>query len=801
MRRMNLILVAVILLGVGGSVSGCGGADARRASHIARGQKYLADGKLEKARIEFADALQIAPSDAQARYLSGRVSELLGDPRAAASMYQGAIDVNPAHLEARANLARLYLHFRSPDKALELIRPVLDKHPDDPKLLTVRAVARSQLKDNAGALSDAERAVQVAPSNEEAVSVLAGVYQGAGQPQRALELVRAAIARVPASVALHQLLARMYLSGGEDKLAEEQLLQVVQLAPKELAPRLQLAAFYAGANRLDEAERTFEAAMAALPGSEAAGLAYTEFLATSRSPAQGEAALKELIAHDPRNYDLQLRLGALQQRAGATQEASATYRAIIAADPAGAVGVAARDRIAAIDIVAGKDVDAKLLLAEALKNNPRDNDALTLRANMSLKEGDPLAAIADLRAVLRDQPQSVPILRTLARAHLANHEPTLAEENLRSALAAAPRDLGVRVDLGEFLTRTHRTDQAIALLEETVKATPDISGTAARTALIEAYMAKPDLATARAAAEDLKTLRPDLAIGSYLAGLIAREQKRLDDAQREFEHALQLQPAATDVLTALARLEFERGRHAQAIALVRSTVESRPGDAAAHDLLGQLYAADKDYAEAVTVLNEAVRLAPSWWLPYRNLAQAKLAAKDQAGALAIYEAGVNATEEPVLVTELAAIYEQQGRFENAIRQYEVLHQRSPHLELAANNLAILLVTYRHDQASLDRARDLTASFANSDVPALLDTRGWVMFKRGDVSEALSELQKASSAAPGARVILYHLGMAQLKAGLPEKARTSLEAALAGGASFSGTEEARLALVRLKARTG
>src|SRR5262249_19693485 len=123
------------------------------------------------------------------------------------------------------------------------------------------------------------------------------------------------------------------------------------------------------------------------------------------------------------------------------------------------------------------------------------------------------------------------------------------------------------------------------------------------------------------------------------------------------------------------------------------------------------------------------------------------------------------------------------------------------LELATNNLAMLLVTYRSDQVSLDRARDLTLRFANSDVGALLDTRGWVMFKRGELPEALSSLEKASSRTPNSKVILYHLGMVQLRAGQADKARASLEAALSGGASFTGTDEARLALAGLKRRAG
>jgi len=793
------LLVSLALLGLTFSLAGCGGPDARRASHIARGQHYLVDGNLEKARVEFANALQIAPQDAQAHYLMGEVLERLGDPRGAAGMYQGAIDIDPGQLEARASLARLYLFTSHADKALALIQPALARQPDNAAFLAVRAVARLRLKDSAGALADAERGARLSPADTDAVAALAEVYRQTGHPEQALGLLQSAIGRAPDAVALRQLLAGVYVARGEDTLAEAQLIKVAELRPTELAARLQLAAFYARGQRLDRAERTLKKAAAELPESEAAKLAYAEFLASHRPSAQGEEALEALIAGDPRNDALQLALGALRQRAGETAQAVASYRAVIARDPQGPEGVAARDRIAAIDVQDGRYGDARALLGEALQSSPHDRDALVLRANLSIQDGDPVAAITDLRTVLRDQPGSVATLRTLARAHLANRSPVLAEESLRSALAAAPQDVDVRVDLAELLMRTDRAEEAATLLEETMKANPAASD--ARTALIRVYVAKGDLRAARAAAEQLESERPDLAAGWYLGGLIAERQHRSDDAERELEHATRLEPSGTDALTALARLQLSRGRGAQALALVRAAVQRMPGNAAAHELLGELYAAQKSYPEATQALSEALRLAPTWWLPYRNLSAVKLAAKDTAGALATEEAGVKASGEPALVVDLAEAYLQQGRVEDAVRQYEALLQRRPGLELAANNLAMLLVTYRHDRASLDRARDLTAAFADSDDGALLDTYGWVRLRWGDVSEALPALERAAAAAPGAKVILYHLGMAYLKAGDPEKARARLEAALTGSASFAGTQEARLALAQLAGRRG
>jgi tetratricopeptide (TPR) repeat protein len=215
-------------------------------------------------------------------------------------------------------------------------------------------------------------------------------------------------------------------------------------------------------------------------------------------------------------------------------------------------------------------------------------------------------------------------------------------------------------------------------------------------------------------------------------------------------------------------------------------------------MLGEVLVGAKETAKATDVLSQTIQLAPKWWLPYRNLALAKLAAGDQAGAIAAYESGIQATDyQPTLMVDLAGLYERLGRIDDAIRQYETLTKRNPRLELAANNLAMLLITYRKDQPSLDRARDLSAPFATSNVGAYLDTHGWVRFKRGEINQALPVLERAAAQSPNSKVLLFHLGMAQYKAGDRNRAINSLEKALDGGVKFAGVDEARSTLTALK----
>src|SRR5262249_24381559 len=193
----------------------------------------------------------------------------------------------------------------------------------------------------------------------------------------------------------------------------------------------------------------------------------------------------------------------------------------------------------------------------------------------------------------------------------------LAEENLRVALKAAPHDAGVNGDLARLLVQSGRSAEALESLETEVRASPQ--DPALREMLVRAYLVKGDLAAARTAAADLQTLRPDLAVGPLLAGLVAQQDKRPEAAEKDFRCALELQPDASEALAALVRLQINRGRTDEALKMVEDAVARQPKSAIAHNLLGEVYVTSKNAPAAIDSFRQAIALTPKWWLPYRNL--------------------------------------------------------------------------------------------------------------------------------------------------------------------------------------
>jgi Flp pilus assembly protein TadD len=147
---------------------------------------------------------------------------------------------------------------------------------------------------------------------------------------------------------------------------------------------------------------------------------------------------------------------------------------------------------------------------------------------------------------------------------------------------------------------------------------------------------------------------------------------------------------------------------------------------------------------------------------------------------------------------LSYLRHRQGDRREAITLLEKALDLKPDFWRGANDLAYLLAEDKADSAGLDRALQLALQARNfaPEEPSVLDTLGWVQYRRGNLDEARQWVLQALAASPDNAVINYHMGMIALDMGQKEQARQYLEKSLVGAEDFSGREEAEKALKKI-----
>lgn len=790
MEISRLVIAALTI-----SLASCGGAAERKAKYLEKGQLLYEQGNYEKAQLELRNVLQIDPKDSQARFLLGKVLEQKQEYPKAAGHYLALIEQNPNSVDARVRLGRLYLLGRAPDRAMKEVEEVMKLAPDRADAFALRGGIRAMRGDLSGATDDGERALAIDPTQLDAISLLAGIHTQQKRPEKAVALLGDAVARDPKNVVLRALMAEVYAAQGKDAEAVAQLEQIIQQEPDRLGHRIRLASYHVERKQIDKAESVLRDAADSNPTNGEARLTLVRFVVEHRGNDAAQKEIASLLARQPDDYALRFEQARLYQASKDIDKAKAIYKSIIADDRQGPDGLRARNHVAALLLHSDKREQAAALLEEVLEKNPRDNDALLMRARLAMARGQAANAIIDLRAVMKDQPDAPDVLSLLALAHSQNREPQLALDVLRGAVDANPRNEGLRIQLAQELRKSGDQRAALDQYQEVLKRAP--GHMSALEATFRIHLAKQNWRAAEAVLQQIRKHHPDDPLGHYLAGVSFQMQGQHARSISEFELALKQAPQAADALSALVQSHLVLKQPAKARERVKLAIAKAPESALLHGMLGEIYMIEGQLDEAATVFHRAITLDARMTPAYRGLATVFSNKGDKAAAERTLKEGIAATGEDLsLIAELASFYQRSDQQDAAIAQYEAILRKAPGSQVASNNLAMLLVTYRTDKKSIDRAYELAEFLKSSDNPAFLDTFGWVEYKRGALESAISAFERAVARTPDEPLLRYHLGMAYYKKGDAARAREHLERSLQAKSSFHGVDEAKATLAKI-----
>jgi tetratricopeptide (TPR) repeat protein len=144
---------------------------------------------------------------------------------------------------------------------------------------------------------------------------------------------------------------------------------------------------------------------------------------------------------------------------------------------------------------------------------------------------------------------------------------------------------------------------------------------------------------------------------------------------------------------------------------------------------------------------------------------------------------------------LGMIYEYQKKNDLSEDHYRKALVINPDFVPAANNLAYMLA---EKGGNLDEALEF-AKKAKEKAPEegnIMDTLGWVYYKKGLYESAISEFLDCVEKMPDNPIVYYHLGLAYYKNGNIEKARAQLEKSLKISKTYPGADDAKKMLSTL-----
>ena len=723
----------------------------RAQRYVDNGNKFFARERYKEASIMYRNAMKQDPRSGEAYYRLALTALKLSAYADAYRALLRTVELQPANNDAKSKLADIYLlsAVQDPQHAAASLDAAADLGAkllaEDPKSFDGHRIAGQIAlikKDPAGALEHFEAANSTKPLQPEVVMPYFQALAAAGRLPDAEKLAGQLIAKDKTFTPMYDLLFTQYASHGRIEDAERILKLKTDNNPKSAGFLLQLATFYLVTNRRPEAEVVLKR------------------MTDEKQHPDGHLIAGDFFMMRLREFD----------------RARAEFEAAINAFPKDKAMY--QKRLVELFAATGNNAGANQLLAGILKDNPKDSEAIALRAALMLTTGDRNQinmAVNDLQSLVTKSPDN-PVLRyNLARALVAKGDIQLATLQLEQALKSRPDYTSAREVLASLYLRQGDSPKALKAAGDLIDMNKnDVQARLVRSAALLTsgerprareeldYVVKafPKNSEARYQMAYLDFLEKDYktSLDMYTKlmqefpkdhrGLVGVTESlaasgRMVEAIKEMETAIQAEPGRLDLLLYKANFQVRAEQYDQAIKIYQDLLDKNPKNADLLFKLGEAYRRKGDLNTAIEKFRLASLAAPN-------------------------------NPDPLL--ELALLMDGTGRTDQAQPIYEQILKIQPDNPIGLNNLAYIKAEKGID---LDSAQTMAqrARQKSPNSPEISDTLGWIYIKRNLSEEAVRLFQDLTLKSPENPKFHYHYGMALYQKGDKVSSRRELETAL------------------------
>jgi len=670
--------------------------------------------------------------------------------------------------------------------------------------------------------------VRLDPQNVLAFERIGAMWLEQGAPLRAVAFLAKASTLDANNAEYHIRLGRSYLALGRLADAKKEALKALELSSdngdaiivlteaaqtkediQEAAQQLQkfpakdnLSFNLASANLflrqgdLSAAGDALRQAITKDPKSVGAHTAMGDLYLLQKDPKQAREEFKKAADLAPIRSTERLKYAAFASGTGDTEEARQVASEMTTKAPDYLPGWCVLGEVA----FKNKKYDEALsLLQNVFSRDPENLDGHRLESQVLLAKGDTKKAIEILDRLDRTYPDTPMIKYELGRAYFQNNNVNQAKVVLDQAVALNPNYADAILLVADANLRSGHAEAVIEPMTRLLKRNPELKPAALL--LAAAYGSLDRFDDAAVIVGEQAKLAPQDPQAQMALGLTLRQAKRNEEARQAFEKAAELAPDSLWPIDQLIELELVEKHYDAARRRIERQFQKTPDSPAAHFFAGKILAGEEKWDLAEAELQKTLQLEPNFAGGYDLLVQTYVANNKLPQALSQLQTQLSKdpNDASALMT-LALLYERTNDFAKARDSYERLLLINPNLISALNNLACLYADQLND---LGKAYDFArkARELQGSDPAVADTFGWILSKRGDYQQALPILQESAAKLPDSPEVQFHLGMTAYMMGQTDLAKGALQKAANSAKDFPGKEESKRRLALLKNGTG
>lgn len=769
MNNFKKTLIAAVLAS---ALSGCGSAEESSAKFIESGKELMQEGEYNKARLEFRNALQINPLEAEGYYQLALIDEKNQQWKGMYANLTTVESLQPNHVPTMVKLGQIYVLSGEYDEALKKADKALELKPDDLEAVLLKATIYIKQKNYGQAEQQINRAFELDATSLNVLSARVMLYKEMGQLGQAIKAADDALQLHPDALPLKMIKLSIYNDQKNYQAMEKIYREMLQEQTDDNWVATSLAhVLNEGLNQPEEARKVLRNYIKQHPQDTETKIILVGMIASDNT----DLALKtldEMIVEQPENQELRFAKIEMLHSLNRTSEMLEDLQAIAEADPSGESGLRAKATLATIEASKENFDTAEQMVDEVLALSSENETALLLKSKLLLREDHLDPAINNLRTIIRNNPESDEAMVLLAQAYMRSGSADLADNSFRQALSVNPGNPQAAMSVASSLMRSNDLDRTESILKNAVAGNPN--NEELLQALAQVQIMKKDWASTQQTLQELSTDDSDNAI-TYL--LTAQMYQGLEDytvAIAEYKKALEINPQLTRALQELVNSYVAADQKEQVTPYLNQHIEDHPDLINGYSVLADYYRNEGNSDKAIEITELALDKNPQWTGGYSFMAAVYQDNNEPEKAVEAYQRGLeNLPTDLVLMMQLASTFERLGQYENARDLYETVLAQNPEIEPAVNNLAMLLSDQFESPENLQRALTLSTRFSESSQPYFVDTYGWVQYKLGNYEDARKAIELAVENGNDIPVFHYHLGLVYKALEMNEQAENHL----------------------------